>query len=117
MRLGCFMKKIIQTIKDWYRGDDGEPEFNFVTQEYEYKRAPKRHWLAIIISKPVGLFKTILLAIRRNLNTFTTQFFAFLIVILTAGSFYYQYHINNQKHERCPETQADKKSVNIECGK
>ena len=40
------MKKIIKAIRDWYKGDDGEPKYNFITQVYEYKRQPSRHWTA-----------------------------------------------------------------------
>jgi len=109
------MKKIIKAIKGWYKGDDGDPEFNFEFQVYERKRQPYRHWLARAISNFIGTLRRPLLTIRKHPNTFITQFFASLIVILTAGSFYYQYYINNHKHERCSETQTDKKSVNIKC--
>ena len=114
MRLRCFMKRIIKAIQDWYRGDNGEPEFNFVTQEYEYKRAPKRHWLAKLFAR---IFQTI-----GNVFVFFKNEWKILIpIFFTALNFIYTHSIDqsnkerNKEYKRCDIQAESNEVVTIQC--
>lgn len=108
---------IFDKIKKWYRGDDGEPEFNFEFQVYEYKKQPKRHWLAKWIGFIVGLWLSTWRAILRNPNLFITQLFALTAIFLSATSIYLQFYKDDDKYQSCSITHTDKNTVNIKCKK
>ena len=117
MRLRCFMKRIIKAIQDWYRGDNGEYEYNFELQVYEYARQPYRHWTAKVASYFWEPLAAIWRAISRNPNTFITQLFAFLALVLAATSLYLQFYKNDKKYDRCTITSTSENTVNIKCRK
>lgn len=111
------MKRIIKVIKDWYKGDDGEPEFNFEFQIYEYSGQPYRHWTAKLASYLWEPIAAIWRAILRNPNVFITQLFAFLALVLATTSLYLQFYKNDEKYDRCTITSTSENTVNIKCRK
>lgn len=111
------MSKIIELIKAWYKGDDGEPEYNYDDQIYECKRPPKRHWTAQLVEFLVIPFVFAYKSIAKNPNIFVTQLFALIALIIAACTLYLQIKEDDDKYNRCIITSTDKNTVNIECSK
>ena len=110
------MKKIISVIKTWYRGDYGDPEYNFVTQEYEFKRTPYRHWTAkatemLLITPYLYVWR----AFRKNPNLILTQVSTFLAIVIAALSLYLQIKDDKIEHKQCKITGSENNTVSIQC--
>lgn len=108
------MKKIIKAIKDWYKGDDGEPEFNFVTQEYEYKRPPRRHWLAKLLAKSTRIIGVIF--------SFAKKEWKFLILLIfTILNFIYAHSIDDsnkkgyEEYKSCKIHTESASTITLKC--
>lgn len=106
--------KIRKIISDWYKGDNGNPKYNPITEKYVYERVPKRSKIAIFLNKAINLVVAIFLFFKKDWRVLIPIFF-------TALSFIYTYSINqtnkqrNKEYKRCEIQAETKSSITLYC--
>lgn len=117
MRLRYFMKKIIEKIKNWWKGSEAEYDQDRVTGHLTLTKPAYRHWLARLIDFIVGAPTATWKAILKNPNVFITQLFAFAAIVLAAASLYLQFYKDDDEYKRCTVTNTDQHFFTMKCEK
>lgn len=110
-------QKIIEYIKVWYKGDPGDMRWDSRTDTYVGTRKPSKHWAAKLLSHLVDFFLLISKSIKKHPSTFITQLLAFIAILVSIFSIYFQFYIHDDKYKRCSITNSNQNEITLNCKK
>ncbi|ENX48282.1 hypothetical protein F886_00083 [Acinetobacter sp. NIPH 542] len=109
--------ELIKKIKTWYKGDPGLIDSNPATGIDTVIREPYRHWVAKLLSYPVGFFLFLIDSIKRHPSAFISQTLAVIAIVVSCLSIYLQFYVDDDEYKRCTITHSNNQEITLNCKK